>query len=76
MAKTFGGLAISDVLAMTKEARCPTCTSNSRVKHPAIGFEGEVQPCRDIWHVAPGLIYEISELRSKLAEFRGVANCD
>jgi hypothetical protein len=30
--------------------RCPTCDSPSPERHPAMQWEGEVQPCRDSWH--------------------------
>lgn len=30
---------------------CPTCESSDPKKHPAMQFEGEVQPCHDQWHV-------------------------
>ena len=30
--------------------RCPTCTSPSPERHPAMQHGGEVQPCRDGWH--------------------------
>ncbi len=29
---------------------CPTCCSPSPERHPAVAFEGEVQPCKDAWH--------------------------
>ena len=32
--------------------RCPTCASSSPERHPALQFEGEVQPCRDLWHLS------------------------
>lgn len=30
---------------------CPTCTSPAPHLHPAIQHEGEVQPCRDEFHL-------------------------
>lgn len=33
-----------------RPTRCPTCDSPSPEKHPAMQFEGEVQPCSDAWH--------------------------
>lgn len=30
--------------------RCPTCNAPAPHLHPAMQFEGEVQPCRDRWH--------------------------
>ena len=29
---------------------CPTCESPQPHLHPAMQFEGEVQPCKDLWH--------------------------
>jgi hypothetical protein len=34
--------------------RCPTCNSSAPKMHPAVQSEGEVQPCRDEWHVRGG----------------------
>lgn len=30
--------------------KCPTCDSPSPALHPAMQWEGEVQPCRNAWH--------------------------
>lgn len=32
------------------ETRCPRCNSPEPHLHPAVQFEGEVQPCNDSWH--------------------------
>ena len=34
--------------------RCPTCDSPKPHLHPAMQYEGEVQPCKDEWHKAAG----------------------
>jgi hypothetical protein len=31
---------------------CPTCNSPQPKLHPAVQWEGEVQPCADQWHAA------------------------
>lgn len=36
---------------MSSASKCPTCNSPAPHLHPAMQFEGEVQPCRDIWHL-------------------------
>jgi hypothetical protein len=33
-------------------ARCPTCDSPEKKLHPAVQFEGEVEICKDKWHLA------------------------
>lgn len=32
--------------------KCPTCESPSPELHPAVQCEGEVQPCRDLFHAS------------------------
>ena len=32
---------------------CPTCGSPDPKRHPAVQWEGEVQPCSDAWHSPP-----------------------
>ena len=36
----------------------PTCKSPHPSLHPAVQFEGEVQPCRDSWHCVPCPVVE------------------
>ena len=31
--------------------KCPTCDSPAPHLHPAVQYEGEVQLCRDAWHL-------------------------
>ena len=31
--------------------KCPTCDSPAPHLHPAMQYEGEVQPCRDVYHL-------------------------
>ncbi len=38
-------------LARVPGQRCPTCESPDPKLHPAMQWEGEVQPCRDAWHI-------------------------
>lgn len=33
--------------------RCPTCDSPAPHLHPAVQCEGEVQPCKDEFHLRP-----------------------
>lgn len=39
--------------AHLRRPRCPTCASTQRNVHGAVRQEGEVQPCKDLWHVDP-----------------------
>lgn len=36
-----------------RPTHCPTCDSPAPHLHPAMQAEGEVQPCKDPWHIAP-----------------------
>lgn len=47
---------------MSHPAHCPTCDSPDPKLHPAMQWEGEVQPCDDMWH---RIGVRIQELRQK-----------
>jgi len=48
-----GTITASSVLRDTPAVRrCPTCDSPSPELHPSVQWEGEVQPCRDEWHIS------------------------
>ena len=52
--------------------KCPTCDSAAPHLHPAVQHEGEVQPCRDVYHerVTPeNTIESVQNLRELLARF-------
>lgn len=44
--------ALSATPPAQQPEKCPTCESPSPHLHPAMQYEGEVQPCRNSWHAA------------------------
>ena len=46
----YGRLEKMPILTVPWPDNCPTCTSPAPRLHPAMQFEGEVQPCKDQWH--------------------------
>jgi len=42
---------------------CPTCKSPRPRLHPAVQFEGEVQPCADAFHLGEDLGGEVEPIR-------------
>lgn len=62
--------------AMTSCPTCPTCGSPAPHRHPAVQHEGEVQPCRDPFHLTvtpentPERIAETQALAEKISPGR------
>lgn len=53
------GFRITAIESRDKElplaSRCPRCGSPSPERHPAMQYEGEVQPCPHDWHSTAGV---------------------
>ncbi len=49
--------------------RCPTCDSPHPELHPAMQWEGEVQPCRDLFHLP-------ATIETKRRQIQALGLCD
>lgn len=43
-------VAVHSAAILREVKECPSCGSPDPAKHPAMQFEGEVQPCPNAWH--------------------------
>lgn len=54
---------------MNEQTKCPTCESPQPHLHPAVQYEGEVQPCGDAYHLrvtAQNTAEKIARMREAL----------